>query len=54
VDPEFWVLWYRRGLLLQTPLGRYGEALTCFERVVALGGTEMGALIAQCRAAMAG
>ena len=52
VDPEFWVLWYRRGLLLQTPLGRYGEAVSCFERAGALGGTGMGALIAACRAAM--
>ena len=53
VDPEFWVLWYRRGVLLQTPLGRYGEAVVCFERVAALGGTEVGSLIAACRRAMA-
>ena len=52
VDPEFWVLWYRKGVLLQTPLGRYREALACFERVAALGGTAMGALIAQCRVGM--
>lgn len=25
VDPEFWVLSYRRRLLLQAPLGRYGD-----------------------------
>ena len=52
VDPEFWVLWYRRGLLLQTPLGGDGEAVVCFERAGALGGTGMGSLIAACRAAM--